>query len=90
MATVTMLGLSFVAGFGAGAMRDAPPRLPAGLRQWALWGDEHVQRSTTRTTPRTSFFPVVKRHRVSAYQARQSYLRRQGGVSDRRATADRY
>jgi hypothetical protein len=90
IATVTMLGLSFVAGFGAGSMREAPPRLPADIRQWAAWGTEHVQRSTARTSPKISFFPVAKRHRLSANQGRQSYLRSQGRVPDRRAAADRY
>lgn len=89
IATIAILGLSFVVGFGAGSLRDIP-RPPAAIRQWASWGVEHVQPTTARTTPRTSLFPVAKRHRASAYQARQSYLRRQGRVPDRRAASDRY
>lgn len=89
VATIVMLGLSFVAGFGAGSLRDTP-RPPAVIRQWASWGVEHVRPTRARTAPRTSLFPVAKRHRASAYQARQSYLRRQGRVPDRRAAADRY
>jgi len=88
-ATVTMLGLSFVVGFGAASLRDTP-RPQAAIRQWASWGVEHVRPTTARTSSNISFFPVAKRRRASAYQARQSYLRQQGRVPERRAAADRY
>jgi hypothetical protein len=86
---VTMLGLSFVVGFGAASLLDTS-RPPTVVRQWASWGVEHVEATTVRTRSNVSFFPAAKRHRASAYQARQSYLRRQGRVVARRAAIDRY